>query len=66
MEPSEIMTANALRWSNSTTNKLSSISEYKQLTDLIDDAAAYHKKIILIVAKFSLLILKHKIKLEKH
>jgi len=44
MEPSEIMTANALRWSNSTTNKLSSISEYKQLTDLIDDAAAYHKK----------------------
>ena len=44
MEPSEIMTANALRWSNSTTNKLSSITEYKQLTDLIDDAAAYHKK----------------------
>ena len=44
MEPSEIMTANALRWSNSTTNKLSSIEGYKQLTDLIDDAAAYHKK----------------------
>jgi len=44
MEPSEIMTANALRWSNSTTNKLSSITEYKQLTDLIDNAAAYHKK----------------------
>jgi len=43
MEPSEIMTANALRWSNSTTNKLSSIEGYNQLTDLIDDAAAYHK-----------------------